>query len=115
MRDFLVASISGLALPALLPVLPGLSLTLALLVAVTLVLFLWAKSRLRIILVGLTFGVSWNLIWAHSQLDKRLPSSLEGELIVVEGVVIGIPSRRDRGQSFTFDIIQSEQLAASCD
>lgn len=104
MRGFLVASIVGLALPALLPELPGLASTLALLVAVTLLLFLWAKSSLCIILVGLTFGVSWHLIWAHSQLDKRLPSVLEGELIVVEGVVIGLPSWRDRGQSFTFDI-----------
>ncbi|HCA37078.1 MAG TPA: hypothetical protein DEP13_10680 [Gammaproteobacteria bacterium] len=56
MIGFLVASIVGLALPELLPQLPGLALTLALLVAVTLVLFLWAKSSLWIILVGLTFG-----------------------------------------------------------
>ena len=91
MRGFLVASIVGLALSALLPQLPGLALTLALLVAVTLVLFLWAKSSLWIILVGLTFGVSWHLIWAHSQLDKKLPSVLEGELIVVEGLLSAYP------------------------
>jgi len=77
MRGFLVASILGLALPALLPILPDLAFTQALLVAATLVLFLWAKSRLRIILIGLTLGVSWHLIWAHSQLDKGLSVALE--------------------------------------
>ena len=112
MRDFLVASILGLTLPALLPNLPGITSTLALLAADTLILLLWAKSRLRIILVGLTLGVSWHLIWAHSQLDKRLPVELEGELMVVEGVITGLPLRRDRGQSITFAVTLSDELAA---
>jgi competence protein ComEC len=90
----------------------GLAFTLALLATVTFVLFFWAKSRLWVIFLGLALGVSWHLIWAHSQLDKGLPVALEGEPLVVEGVVIGLPLRRDRGQSFTFDITQSEQLAA---
>lgn len=111
LRDFLLASITGLVLPALLTDLPGVVPTLTALVSVTLVFLLSAKSRLQTVVFGLALGVSWHLMWAHAQLEKRLPVSREAELIVIEGVVIGLPLRRERGQSFTFHVSHSEDLA----
>lgn len=110
MRTFLIASIAGLMLPALLTELPDIALTSTLVAFATIALLLTQKSRLCMILIALTLGVSWHLIWAHNQLNKRLPVSLEGELIVVEGTIVGLPVRRESGQSFTLQITTSEDL-----
>lgn len=53
-------------------------------------------------LVWLLLGLCWALWRAQGILEQTLPASLEGSDLVVEGRVLGIPRRLDRGQRFDF-------------
>ena len=116
MRVFLIACSVGLAAPALLAELPDLRAVLTFNAALILGINLTSISRtcgqrVRLIVVGLALGVSWHLNWAQSQLDKRLPESLEGELLVLEAEVVGLPRQLERGQSITFRLSTNEHLS----
>ncbi len=55
---------------------------------------LWRRQWLRP-LVALAFGIGWGVLQGHWMLQHRLPQTLEGIDLVVEGEVVSLPVRRD--------------------
>ena len=83
--------------------------TVVLAVSFLLIELLKASNLPRRLLIGLLLyflGVCWHLNWASNLLRERLPETLEGETIQVEGLVIGLPKRSLIGQQFFFEIRQ---------
>jgi len=69
-----------------------------------------AVNFLRRVVIGLllvSLGVFWHLSWANNRLSERLPETLEGETLQVEGVVIGLPERSLIAQQFQFQILHA--------
>lgn len=52
-------------------------------------------------------GVAWHLHWAEQRIDERLPQALEGETLLVEGVVTGLPERSLLAQQFYFWVLHA--------
>ncbi len=68
------------------------------------ILFLgWRWRRLRMP-AWFACGFLWTLLHAHQVLGTALAPSLEGEDLVVEGVVAAIPERLERGRRFEFRV-----------
>jgi len=63
-------------------------------------------SQLFIAALLFLAGVVWHLEWAYTGLNKRLPESLEGTTLEVEGIVTGLPERSLIAQQFQFQILQ---------
>lgn len=57
-----------------------------------------------ILLILFTMGFLWALLHAHWVLDIALPDELQGQDILVTGVVASIPLEDDRKRRFEFDI-----------
>ncbi len=72
-----------------------------------LLLAAWRWRRLRPA-AWLGCGFLWTLLHAHSILGTGLESALEGEDLIVEGVVSGLPERTERGWRFEFRIDEIE-------
>lgn len=65
---------------------------------------------LRQLLIGLLLfmlGATWHLHWAKNLLDERLPFELEGETLLLEGVVAGLPERSLIAQQFLFKVFST--------
>ena len=78
-------------------------------VSFLLIELLKASNLPRRLLIGLLLyflGVCWHLNWAGNLLRERLPETLEGKTVQVEGVVIGLPKRSLIAQQFFFEIRQ---------
>jgi competence protein ComEC len=56
----------------------------------------------------LVCGFLWTLLHAHLILGAALAPMLEGEDLVVEGVISGIPERLERGRRFEFQVERLE-------
>lgn len=91
MNRTLIAFAAGAALFHLLPLLPSPLWT------VPLPLLLWLGWRYPAarLPVGFVTGLGWSLLCAEAQLEHRLPASLEGRDLMVEGRVVSLP-RTDR-------------------
>jgi hypothetical protein len=50
--------------------------------------------------------------WASSILQQQLPESLEGNNMLVTGVVVSLPQRNAIAQQFAFRILQSDQQSS---
>lgn len=60
---------------------------------------LWRAPRWRQCVAFALLGLFWGVLFGHWQLDHRLPSSLSGDEIRVQGVLVGLPdhdARRER-------------------
>lgn len=57
----------------------------------------------------MALGFLWHMLWAHSILQQQLPGSLEGENIVVTGVVVSLPVPNDISQQFKFRVLGNDQ------
>jgi hypothetical protein len=81
---------------------PGLGLALALLLGLRWRL-LPTKSALLLLLTGLSaiLGFLWHMSWASSILQQQLPESLEGNNMLVTGVVVSLPQRNAIAQDGT--------------
>jgi hypothetical protein len=92
---------------------PGLGLALALLLGLRWRL-LPTKSALLLLLTGLSaiLGFLWHMSWASSILQQQLPESLEGNNMLVTGVVVSLPQRNAIAQQFAFRILQSDQQSS---
>ncbi|MFP6824688.1 MAG: DNA internalization-related competence protein ComEC/Rec2 [Pseudohongiellaceae bacterium] len=88
---------------------PALGLALALLLGLR--WLLPTKSALLLLLTGLSaiLGFLWHMSWASSILQQQLPESLEGNNMLVTGVVVSLPQRNAIAQQFAFRILQSDQ------
>ncbi len=51
-----------------------------------------------------TAGMSWAVIYAHQALQHRLPESLAGKTIMVQGRVVGVPENSRRGKHFYLSV-----------
>lgn len=88
MNRILISFVAGAALFHLLPVLPAVYWLLPLLP----MSWVWRYRSLRPLL-ALAGGCAWSLLFATVQLSQQLPVSLEGQDLMVEGVVDSLPQQ----------------------
>ena len=75
------------------PGLPAISLSLGIALGAA-ALFSLNMRQLAWFGLGLAFGLIYHHYWGHSLLEARLPSSLEGRVVAIEGEVVEPPQRR---------------------
>ncbi len=97
MTGSVLAFIFGVSVVQLLPALPPVAASL------TAALALVVIARHRIVVFGV-LGCLWALWAATERLDDLLPPALEGKDLTVEGIVVGLPQRFDRGVRFDFAV-----------
>lgn len=103
MRLHALAFLGGVLLVQQLPALPSLwwgSLALALFP-------LTLRHRLWLLPVFFLAGVFWISLRAGLVLDDSLPKQLEGQDLLVQGYVAGLPKALERGIGFEFDVAQA--------
>jgi len=88
-----LAFIAGASVVQLLPALPPLAASMIAALALVVIV------RHRIVVFGV-MGCLWALWAATERLDDRLPPALEGKDLIVEGIVVGLPHKFDRGVRF---------------
>ncbi|WP_313298231.1 DNA internalization-related competence protein ComEC/Rec2 [Pseudomonas sp.] len=95
MRTGMFALALGLVAPVFLPALPSVGWLLALLVAGSLCLpsRYWPMGMLLL-------GFCWACWSAQRALDDRLPATLDGRTLWLEGQVVGLPTRTAQGVRF---------------
>ncbi|QYZ68123.1 MAG: DUF4131 domain-containing protein [Gammaproteobacteria bacterium (ex Lamellibrachia satsuma)] len=110
MTFILLAFVTGTALFQLLPVLPEPAWFGA---VATLPLF-WV-SRLTRFLSALLAGGLWAFLFAWLQLSQAMPLSLEGETLIVTGVVASLPKQTSSINRFEFELeaVQSKRGSES--
>jgi len=59
-------------------------------------------------LMFFTMGILWALYFANLRLAERLPESLEGKVINIEGQVLGLPRYDDRRVRFDFKVLHPD-------
>ncbi|MGK0337894.1 MAG: competence protein ComEC [Candidatus Azotimanducaceae bacterium] len=64
--------------------------------------FLASALRITSPVAGLLFGLAYTFYLANVWSDHRVPRSLEGEPVLIEGIVSGLPVRRSNGWRFQF-------------
>jgi competence protein ComEC len=112
----MIAASLGIALVAMLPVLPAIPLWVS---APALSLLLWRCWRGYLVsALGCAFlcGLLWGLIMGQLRLQTLLPEALEGRDFWVTGMVTGLPQHTERGQQFQFRVEHScfDLLPADC-
>ncbi len=83
--------------------LPGLPASGWIAISPLLLPILWRYPRWRG-LTALALGLIWAAWWAQQRLDQELPRHLEGEDLVAEGRVIGLPRQGERGLRFNLEV-----------
>jgi competence protein ComEC len=105
---FALAFLAGLCCVHVLPRLPDSSFVIVLLIGIA------AASILRAnLLIVFALGIAW--AWAHAsaRLADDLPRALEGEDLLVTGVVSSLPDLNDRDVRFALDVTQAAAGAPS--
>ncbi len=102
MQTGTIAFLLGVVLIQQLPTLPSLTWLLTALF----ISFLLYRLHRPIALTLLSFlaGLLWATLFAQQRLGDALPAVLEGEEVVVEGVVASLPERSSHRLRFLFDI-----------
>ena len=111
MRSAIIGFVAGIGLLQIQGSLPP-PAWLAVPVAIALVLFyVWRLARIRGAAAammhgaaGTLLGFAWAALVAHAYLGQALPAGLEGEDLVVVGVVESLPNRSEQGVRFNFHI-----------
>jgi competence protein ComEC len=116
MRSRMIAASLGIALVALLPALPALSLWLCLPALSLLVLGSWHWRGPGALLCALCGGLLWALLSSQLRLHTLLPEALEARDFWVTGRVTGLPQRSERAQQVHFQVEHScfDLLPADC-
>jgi competence protein ComEC len=112
-RGLLLGFASGVGLLQTRPELPGVVQTALLLIALILAGVLawrmqrqWARLLARIA-SGAVTGFLWAALLAGSSLSEELPAELEGQDLVLTGVVANLPYRFERGLRFQLHLEQA--------
>lgn len=63
-------------------------------------------------LMFFTIGLLWAIVFSSLRLQDRLPASLEGRLIRVEGKIMGLPRHYEHNSSFDFAVIKATATGA---
>ena len=107
MQSWMIGTAAGVFAVGWMPALPDPVFTVSALLLSAILL------RRRGVFTGLLFGISCGLAygqwWVTELLSRRLPVSLEGELVTVEGRVMAPPQQRRfaagrQRQRFVFDL-----------
>lgn len=101
MNLVLISFVIGVTLFHRLPVLPEAGWAAVL---IPLALF-WRWPKLRP-WIALLAGGGWTLLFASNHLQHRLPAGLEGQDMVVEGVIVSLPEEQGRLSRFQLDVNQ---------
>jgi competence protein ComEC len=72
----------------------------------------WRKPVLRP-LIGFLVGGGWALVFASDQLQNRLPGELEGQDMVVEGIIVSLPKSEDRVSRFQLEVNQLQDMGGN--
>lgn len=101
----ILAASAGILAVSLLPRLPSLAepVWLSAAGAVALILLLTVYPRTRW-LGCFCIGAAWGILAGHHLLSRQLPPALEGQELLVRGVVSDLPENRGRFQRFEFTI-----------
>lgn len=67
-------------------------------------IFCYKYRTYSLIPLAILLGFAWCLWYAHGQLAWKLPTTLEGKTVEVEGYVASIPSTEDHITSFLFSV-----------
>lgn len=59
-------------------------------------------------LLFFTVGMLWAIVFASLRMQEKLPESLVGELIQVQGRVLGLPNKYERSTRFDFAVTQAK-------
>lgn len=102
MRTGTIAFLLGILTVQFFTKLPDLLLALIPLALVPLILLQWRRRRLLLPLLWLTTGFAWALLQAHWGLAARLPASLEGKDVLVEGIISEPPRHEGQISHFNF-------------
>ena len=107
MQSWMIGTAAGVFAVGWMPALPGLAPVVLSLLFST--IWLRRGGALAALLFGIACGLAYGQWWGGQLLDRRLPASLEGELITVEGRVMAPPQQRRFAagrlrQRFVFDI-----------
>lgn len=102
----------GIAVVSLFPVLDRslFTLSLSLLLCAAIATVEIQSLLLRYLLLGLTIGVVWHWLWAVQQLENRLLPLWEGEGVIVQGQVVGLPVDTAQGQRFRIAIHSAQPM-----
>ncbi len=104
MRTGMLALVLGLLSLRFLPTLPPVGWLIPLLLLAV------ASLRTRAWPLGwLALGVCWACWSAQQALDDRLPAALDGRTLWLEGRVVGLPTRTERGVRFELEQPQSRR------
>lgn len=103
MRAFALGLLAGVCWLQLQAVLPPLLFVVALLGAALLAL-LWRRHAAVMLIAGIAIGFGWAASLAHWRLQEELPLALEGQDIVVTGIIASLPEPVERGQRFHFAV-----------
>ncbi len=116
MRSRMIAASLGIALVALLPVLPAIAPWLSVPALLFLLLGCWRGRGLPALGCALLGGLLWGLIVGQLRVQALLPEALEGRDFWVTGVVTGLPQRSERAQQIQFRVEHScfDLLPADC-
>ena len=120
MRSTIIGFIAGIALLQIQPRLPALA-WLILLAAGALAVFgvvRWQRlygglACLLLATAGTILGFAWAAVLAQSYMAHELPAALEGEDLVVVGVVESLPYRFEQGVRFNFHIEEARHAGGS--
>jgi len=111
--------LSGIVLVQQWPQLPGTEYILSGLLSAVLIFFSVRISRVNShsllyrlvkILFLFTTGMSWAVIYANQALQHRLPESLAGKTVMVQGRVVGVPENSRRGKHFYLSVNRFEPV-----
>ncbi len=111
-----LVSISAVMLVSLLPLLPSLTylgcLSSGLFLAGCILYVRLPRYRLWVV-YGLVFLLvaGWCIVWGQAQIDKRLPSTIEGIDLLVQGRVVSLPAQTTRGQRFEFKLTDVQLMS----
>lgn len=96
-----VAVLAGVSAVQVLPWLPPLWASAALLIAS---LILYRQSDCNRLAGAVLFGIAWACLVGQSVMESRLPISLSRNDFQIEGRVLGLPQREDESTRFDFRI-----------
>nr|MBP8080749.1 ComEC/Rec2 family competence protein [Arenimonas sp.] len=100
-----MALLAGVSLVQVLPGLPPLWLSLALLPVAA---WVFTQPGLLRVVGAFLIGFVWACVVGQAVMQERLPSEMSGQEFLVEGEVLGLPQREDESVRFDFRIQSSQ-------
>lgn len=75
---------------------------LLLLLGIAAIFYVYFRNKFSLLVLALFCGFCWVMWFAHLQLARRLPKSMEGVPVVVTGEVVSLPQQKPYATEFLF-------------